>query len=185
MLLRLKAVHIHRQLCRSHNVRKINKFPAGKLGPVAEIEVLTQRVILPAPALLDTGAPPEAGRSIEIEKPAATAARSLLKQKMSIQKNRLHASEQRITAIQMSPAGLDHSHFRVSEVMDGSLQQILLRDKIGVKDTNKLAFRILQSDCQSSSFETCTVDPMNTLNIKTALLQFCCARGGDIPSFIC
>src|SRR6059036_1051357 len=121
MLLRLEAIHVHRQLGRSHNVRKIDKFPARQLGAIAEIEILAQRIILPASALFDTGTPPETSRSIEIEKPAAAAARGLLKQKVSVQKDRLHAREQRIPAIQMSPAGLDHSHFRVSEVMDGSL----------------------------------------------------------------
>src|SRR4029453_11414537 len=111
MLLRLEAVHVYRQLRWRHYVRKVNKFPASELGAIAQIEIFAERIILPAPALLDTGAPPEAGRSIEIEKPAAAATRGLLEQKMSIQKNRLHAGKQRIAAIQMSPAGLDHSHF--------------------------------------------------------------------------
>src|SRR5437660_9029906 len=122
MLLRLEAVHVYRQFRRSYNVRKINEFPARQLGAIAEIEILAQCIILPASALFDTGTPPETGRSIEIEKPAAAAARGLLQQKVSVQKDRLHTREQRISAIQMSPSGLDHSHFRVSEVIDGSLQ---------------------------------------------------------------
>src|ERR1051325_8271592 len=104
MLLRLEAVHVYRQLRRRHYVRKVNKFPASELGAIAQIEILAERIILPAAALLDTGAPPEAGRAVEVEESAATAPRGLLEQKMSIQKNRLHAGEQRIAAIQMSPA---------------------------------------------------------------------------------
>ena len=99
MLLRLEAIHVHRQLGRSHDVRKIDKFPAYELGAIAEIEILAQRVILPASALLDTRTSPESGRSIEIEKTAAAAASGLLQQKVSVQKDRLHAREQRITAI--------------------------------------------------------------------------------------
>src|SRR5205823_6931427 len=121
-LLRIEAVDVYRQFSRSYNVSNINDSPARELSAIDEIEILAQRIILPASALFDTGTPPETSRSIEIEKPAAAAARGLLKQKVSVQKDRLHAREQRIPAIQMSPAGLDHSHFRVSEVMDGSLQ---------------------------------------------------------------
>jgi hypothetical protein len=49
--------------------------------------------------LLDTRTSPESGRSIEVEKPAAAAASGLFQQKVSVQKDRLHAREQRITAI--------------------------------------------------------------------------------------
>ena|SRR5438034_9377231 len=99
MLLRLEAVHVHRQLCRSDNVGKINKFPACELCAVTKVEVLAQSIILPASALFDTGTPPETSGSIEVEKSATAAARGLLKQEMSIQKDRLHAREQRIAAI--------------------------------------------------------------------------------------
>ena len=84
----------------------------------------------------------------------------------------------------MSPAGLDHSDFRVSEIMDCSLEQILLRNKIGVQDTNEFAFRSLEPYRQCAGFETSAINPVNALNIKAALLQFLCARGGDLPGFI-
>ena len=70
----------------------------------------------------------------------------------------------------MSPAGLDHSHFRVGEVMDGSLQQILLRNKIGIQDTNEFAFGSLEPYRQRAGFETSAIDSMNTLNIKATAL---------------
>ena len=75
--------------------------------------------MLPASRFIDAGTPPQPGRSVEIEKPAAAAARGLFKQKMSIQKHRLHAREQGIAAVQMAPARLDHSDFRIGEKMDG------------------------------------------------------------------
>src|SRR5436190_451905 len=68
-----------------------------------------------------TETPPETRGPIEIEKPAATAARGLLKQKVPIQKNRLHSREQRIPTIQMPPTGLDHSDLRISKEMDCAL----------------------------------------------------------------
>src|SRR5437667_1193777 len=93
MLLRLEAVHVHRQLRRCYDVGKINEFPAGKLSAITQIEVFAQRIVLPASTLLYARAPPQPGRSVKIEKPAATAARGLFKQKMSIQKDCLHPRE--------------------------------------------------------------------------------------------
>src|SRR5439155_21959540 len=111
MLLRLEAVHVYWQLCWSDDIGKINKFPACKLGAIAEIEVLAQGIVLPASTLFDTRTPPEASSSTKIEKSAAAAAGGLLKSEMSIQTDRVHARQQRITAIQMPPGGLDHCYF--------------------------------------------------------------------------
>src|SRR5881396_1218482 len=111
MLLRLEAVHVHRQLCRSDNICKINKFPAHELGAIAKVEVLAQGVGLPASTLFDTRTSPETGGPIKIEKPPAAAACGLLQQKMPIQKNRLHPGKQWVPTIKMAPAGLDHSDF--------------------------------------------------------------------------
>jgi hypothetical protein len=44
--------------------------------------------------LFDTRTSPQTSGSIEIKKTAAAAARSLLEQEMSIQKNRLHPGEE-------------------------------------------------------------------------------------------
>src|SRR5437867_2235294 len=96
MLLRFKPVHVHWELSGRYNIGQVNKSPAHELGAIAEIEIFGQSVMLPATSFLDAGSSPETGGSVEIEKSAAPAARGLLKQKMSIQKNRLHAGEQRI-----------------------------------------------------------------------------------------
>src|SRR5262249_12073295 len=74
MLLRLEAIHVHWQLRWSYHVGEINEFPPGKLSAIAQIEILAQRVVLPPSALLDAGTPPQPGRPVEIEKPAAAAA---------------------------------------------------------------------------------------------------------------
>src|SRR6266566_5360145 len=121
VLLGLEAIHVDRQLGWRNNICKIDKFPANKLGAIAKVEVFAERISLPASTLLDTGTPPETRGPIEIEKPAATAAGGLLKQKVPIQKNRLHSREQRIPTIQMPPAGLDHSDLRISKEMDCAL----------------------------------------------------------------
>ena len=139
MLLRFEAVHVHRQLGWGHYIRKKNEFPADELRAIAQIQIFRERVVLPAARFLDARAPPKTSRSVEIEKAAAPAAGGLLEQKMSVEKHRLHAREQRIAAIQMPPARLDHADFRVGEKMDRALEQVRLRNKISVENTDKLA----------------------------------------------
>ena len=84
MLLRLEAVHVHRQLGRGDNVCQINKLPPRELRAIAQIQVLAQRISLPASTLLDTRTSPKPGRPIEIEKTPAAATCSLLQQEMAI-----------------------------------------------------------------------------------------------------
>src|SRR4051812_15804618 len=88
MLLRLEAVHVHRQLRRRHNVCQINEFPSCQLSAITQIQIFAQGVRLPASTLLDAGSAPKTGCPIEIEKAAAAAACGLLQQKMAVQKNR-------------------------------------------------------------------------------------------------
>jgi len=99
MLLGLETIHVHWQLGWRHHVRKKNEFPASELSAIAQIEIFTERVVLPAPGLLDARAPPKPGCAVEIKKASAPAARRLLEQEMAVQKHGLHPREQRVAAI--------------------------------------------------------------------------------------
>ena len=94
MLLRFEAIHVHRQLGRSHHVRQEDKAPAGELCAIAQIEIFAKRVMLPATGVLDTGFPPQAGCAVKVEKAPTAAARGLFQQQVAIQKHRLHPGEQ-------------------------------------------------------------------------------------------
>ena len=80
------------------------------------------------------------GGAIEIKEASAAAAGGLFEQQMAVQEHRLHAGEQGVGAVQVSPARLDHPDLRVGEEMDRSLEQIRLRDEIRVQDADELAF---------------------------------------------
>src|SRR5947209_9318178 len=67
MLLGLKTVHVDRQFGRRHDVVQKDKFPAGQLRAVTQIEIFTQRIVLPSAGFLDTRLPPQTGGSIKIE----------------------------------------------------------------------------------------------------------------------
>jgi hypothetical protein len=140
--------------------------------------------VLPAAGFLDARAPPKAGRAVEIKKASTSAARRLLEQKMAVQKHGLHAREQRVASIQMAPATLDHPDFRIGEKMDCALEQIWRRYEIGVENADELAGRRFKSDRKCTCLESRPVDPVNELNIETALTQFLNAGSGHFPSVI-
>ena len=53
VLLRLEGVHLDRKLGRHDDVREEEELPAAQLGAIAEVEILGQRVVLPAAAVND------------------------------------------------------------------------------------------------------------------------------------
>ena len=103
---------------------------------------------------------------------------------MAVQKHGLHAREQRVASIQMAPATLDHPDFRIGEKMDCALEQIWRRYEIGVENADELAGRRFKSDRKCTCLESRPVDPVNELNIETALTQFLNAGSGHFPSVI-
>ena len=124
--------------------------------------------MLPAARFLDARFPPQTGGAIEIEKASAAAAGRLLEQEMSVQKHRLHPCEQRITAIQMAPASLNHADLRVGEIMNRALKQIARRNEVGVQNANEFAIRRFKADCERAGFESGPINAMNQLRIETA-----------------
>src|SRR5690348_2680996 len=84
VLLRLEAIHIDRQFRRRDEIRQEYEPPALQLRAVAQVEVLRERIVLPATGIRDARTPPEARCTIEIEKPSATAAGGLFEQEVPV-----------------------------------------------------------------------------------------------------
>ena len=94
MLLRLESVHVRRQFRGDDDVIQINEAPALQLGAVGEVEILRQRIMLPATSVLNGGAAPEAGGAVEITKLTPATAGGLLQHEMTIQQDGLKPREQ-------------------------------------------------------------------------------------------
>ena len=84
----------------------------------------------------------------------------------------------------MAPSRLDHPNLRVGKKVDRSLKQIPRRDKIRVENAYEFPGGRFQSTRQGASFETSAIDPLNQLNVITALAQFFRARGGNFAGII-
>src|SRR5215470_729004 len=103
---------------------------------------------------------------------------------MSIQKNRLNSREQGIATVQMTPAGLNHSDFRVGKEMDGPFKQILFGNEIGIEDAKELALCGSESLRKCSSLKAGSICAMDPLDIETALAQLLGTRCGNFACLI-
>ena len=127
--------------------------------------------MLPTARFLDAGTSPKPGCAVEIKESAAAAACRLFEKKMAVEKHRLHARQQGIAAIQMTPARLDHAYFGISKKMDRPFQQIRSRNEISIQDADKLAFGGRQPHGKRTRLETRPVDPPDKIDIKTSPAQ--------------
>src|SRR4051794_10061266 len=184
MLLGFETVHVHGQLGGRDDVGQKNKFPTRQLGAVTKVQIFGQRIVLPAPRFIDAGTSPEASGSLKIEKASAAAAGGLLKEEMAVEEHRLDASEERVTAVKMTPAGLDHADLRIGKEMDRPFEQVGLRHEIGVENANEVALRRSQAGLKRAGFETGAVCSMNQLHIEPTALQFRHRGCRELPCII-
>ena len=139
VLLRLEGVHLDRKLGRHDDVRQEVELPAAQLRAVAEVEILGQRVVLPAAAVNDRGAAPDARGAVEVEEVARAVAAAVLEDEVRVEQHRLDARQQRVVLVDVAPARLHDRDLRVGEVVHGAQQEIGLRQEVGVEDRDELA----------------------------------------------
>src|SRR5690349_13403135 len=97
------------QFSRYNHVGKIINFPAAHLGAIAEVEILSKCVPLPATGIFDTGAAPNPCCAIEIEEEVILRADGLFHNKMPIDCHCFHLGQRIVITIRMSPTGLKTS----------------------------------------------------------------------------
>src|SRR5580700_2096579 len=156
-LLRLEAVHIHRQFGSALNFRQVKKFPALQLRAVRKIGVFREGVVLPAAGGINRRAAPNAGGPIKVEKCSPARAAAMLNYEMPIEQNRLHARQKGIVAVQIRPPRLHHPDLAfargIKKIRDRASKKISLWDKIRVENCHELALRRLQPILQRRSEE--------------------------------
>lgn len=89
--------------------------------------------MLPAAGVSDTGFPPNTGRAVESEKAPGTIPCGLLKLEVAVEEHRLDACQNVVSAVQVTPAGLDHADPVVGEILDRFLQNVRIRDEICIE----------------------------------------------------
>ena len=154
------------------------------LRAVAQIEILGESIVLPAAAVLDAGAAPEAGGPVEIKEAAAAAARGLLEHEMPIQEHGLHAGEQGVGAVQVAPAGLDHANLGIGEKVDRLAEQVRRRHEVGIKDEDEIALAGLKPFLERAGLEADAILAVDQLDIEPRLPEPVGLGPGDIAGLI-
>ena len=114
-LLRLEGVHRDRKLGRGCDLGHEHETPPPELGAVGEVEILGQRVPLPASGVVDRRPPPDSRRAVEVEKATRDVTPAVLRYEVPIQENGLDVGQERVVTVQMVPAGLDEAGPLVAE----------------------------------------------------------------------
>src|SRR5207249_9304318 len=98
-LLGLERVHLDRKLCRHGEIMHEDELPPLHLGPVAEIEVLGQGVVLPSSRVFDSTPAQDSGGAVEIEEAAAEETSEALQDEMAVEKDRLRPGQKGVVAV--------------------------------------------------------------------------------------
>ena len=168
-LLRLDAVHLHRQLGRGLDLLQEDDPPVAQLGAEAQVQVLGEGVGPPAAGLVDGPPPPDAGRAVELEEVAARLAAGLLDGEMDVQLQGLQPGEQRVVVVQMGPAGLHHAHPLVLEIGHGGAQKVRVGQEVGIEDGHELAPGLAQSLGQGPGLVAGAVNAMEHADVQALL----------------
>jgi hypothetical protein len=184
VLLALERVHLDRQLGRRHVVGQEDELPAPELGAVAEVEILGQRVVLPPAAVADRLAAPDAGGAVEVEEAAAAVAAPVLEDEVRVEQDRLDLGEERVVLVDVAPAGLHQRHLGVGEIVDRALQEVGLRDEVGVEDRDELPAGDLHGLVERPGLVAGAVGAVDVLDVQA--LRGVAAHGelGDLPGFV-
>ena len=116
-----------------------HETPSRHLRPVADVEVLGQRVVIPPTRVVERLSAPQPRRPVELEEPAATVSSPLLNQKVPVQQERLRAGQPRFVLVQVLPAGLDHADPGIGHGREELFEEAWLGDEIGVENQNVVA----------------------------------------------
>ncbi len=129
----------HRKLGGRFHLGDIHALPATQLGANAQIEILRDRVALPAARVGNRRLAPHAGGSVETDEKARAMACLLFNDEKRVVQEGLRAREHRVRAIDVPPARLDEPHACVGEIRDGVAQETRARPKIRVEDRDHVA----------------------------------------------
>ena len=112
-LLHLETVNLDRQFGRAIEPRQVDELPALQLGPVTEVRIFRERIVLPAARVVDHLAPQYSGGAVEIEEVTGARSGAVLQDEVPVEKKALHFRQEVEVAIQIAPARLHHADVRV------------------------------------------------------------------------
>lgn len=122
LLLHLEGQDIRWKFSRHTDIAQVLESPPLHLSAVAQVEVLGERVGLPAPCVEEALPPPNSRGAVEVEEAPRCVASTLLEVEVTVEQERLSPSEAVLLLIQVIPPSLDHTHRWVHERTEQPVQ---------------------------------------------------------------
>ncbi len=164
-LLGLETVHVYGKFGSTLDAGQIEKFPAAKLRTVGKIGVFGERVVFPATGGFDGRPAPNSGGAVEIEESAAAGTSAVFDDEVAIEQNRFDLREERVVAIEIGPAGLDHadvlSFNEIEKIRNGAAKEVGFRDEVRVEDGDEFSLGSLEAVFEGAGFEPFAISPVN------------------------
>src|SRR5260221_362622 len=123
--------------------------------------------MLPPAGGFDRLAAPNTPGSVKIKKRPGSVARGMLEEKVTIQKDRLNAGEQRIVRIEEPPSRRDHSDRGIVKTREGIFQESGRRQEIGVENREDPPPRLFQTRRERPCFESRPVVAVEMADMKS------------------
>ncbi len=116
-----------------------DELPAAQLRAVDEVEVLGERVVLPAAGVGDALRRQMPAVPLKLKKRPERLRAVCSMTKWPSSKMRLRLGEDGVVAVEVPPAHLHHADLRVGEEGHRALEEVRGRDEVGVEDRDELA----------------------------------------------
>ena len=186
-LLLLKREDALGELVRSVYAGAVFAAPAAQCGAVAEVEILGQRVNLPAARVVNASAPPEPTRTIEVEPQAIAAAHLLLHEKVNVVHHGLRAGDETVLTIKVGPAGLGEAGARVGEgvLLDqDAAQPVDGGNEVGVEECDELAFDVRHGGGECAGLVAAAIGAVPVFDVEAGVAEFADDGGGEISGVV-
>ena len=134
-----------RELGRDTHFVPQDEAPSRHLRPVADVEVLGQRVVMPSARVLKCLSTPHPRRPVELEEPATTVASPLFHQEVPVQQKPLGAGQPRFVLVEVVPAGLHHADPGIGHGREEVFEEAGWGDEVGVENENVVASRRVET----------------------------------------
>ena len=177
VLLVFETSHVDRELGGGLNFLEEDEFPALELGPVGEVHVLGEGVMLPAAGVFDGRLAPDATGSVKGKESAGAVSGGLLEFEVAVEEEGLHAGQGVVVTVEMTPAGLHEGNFIVGEMVDRFLEKIGVGNEVGVEDENIISLGLVHPVFESPGLISGAVGAMQAGGIKTLVAK----AGGPGP----
>lgn len=128
-----------RKLGRYPDIVAHDEPPAGHLGPVADVQIFREGVVLPASRVDEGLAAPQPRGPVEVEETAPAVARTLLHQEVPVEEEALGPGQPRRRLVEVVPAGLHHPDAGVGHGRQQLLEEAGVGDEVRVEDEDVLS----------------------------------------------